>query len=296
MHMILVLNILLQQIFRRALDRAHATIRSPKPAPPFSGNLERLQAAQAEKNKKIDQRIRPPFPTSLPPEADAQVDKYLRSRGKVWKCAREQVGEQDLSRLRPGQWLNDEIINFYGALIQQSSEENKENDVAGMKRPKVHQFSTFFWSKLKSSGYEKGRLAKWTKSFDIFQKDIVLIPVNHNNAHWTAAAINFRDKRIESYDSMGMDRTSVYKLLRQYVSDEHRNKKKKEFDWTGWEDYDMEDVPQQENGYDCGVFTCQFLATLARGEKHFPFTQKNMPYLRRRMIWEICNGRLRDDS
>jgi hypothetical protein len=40
--------------------------------------------------------------------------------------------------------------------------------------------------------------------FDLFTKDIVLIPVNHNNMHWTAAAINFRKKRIESYDSMHM--------------------------------------------------------------------------------------------
>lgn len=124
----------------------------------------------------------------------------------------------------PCQWLNDEIINFYGAMILERAQNNKEND----KFLKVHYFSSFFWSKLKSAGYEKGRLAKWTKAVrvlsesgvcgllkgllqvDIFSKDVVLVPVNHNNAHWTAAAINFRRKRIESYDSMGMDRTRVY--------------------------------------------------------------------------------------
>lgn len=47
---------------------------------------------------------------------------------------------------------------------------------------------------------------------DIFSKDVILIPVNHNNAHWTAAAINFRKKRIESYDSMGMERGQVFKV------------------------------------------------------------------------------------
>ena len=54
-------------------------------------------------------------------------------------------------------------------------------------------------------------------------------------------------------------------------------------------------TPQQENGYDCGVFTCQFLETISRGEESFRFSQKNMPYLRRRMIWEIGNATLRDD-
>jgi sentrin-specific protease 1 len=57
----------------------------------------------------------------------------------------------------------------------------------------------------------------------------------------------------------------------------------------------LQDTPQQENGYDCGVFTCQFLETLSRGEETFNFTQGDMPYLRRRMIWEIGNARLRDD-
>lgn len=88
---------------------------------------------------------------------------------------------------------------------------------------------------------------------DIFEKDVILIPVNHDNSHWTAAAINFRQKRIESYDSMDLDRSLVYKvscvhtirnrvltsflqLLRGYLDAEHRNKKKKPFDFTGWED------------------------------------------------------------
>jgi len=142
---------------------------------------------------------------------------------------------------------------------------------------------------------KKGRLAKWTKKIDIFQKDIILIPVNHNNSHWTAAAINFRKKRIESYDSMDMDRLAVYKRLRSYLDMEHRNKKKKPFDFSEWEDWVYEDTPQQENGYDCGVFTCQFLETLSRGEETFNFTQADMFYLRRRMIWEIGNAQLRDD-
>lgn len=47
---------------------------------------------------------------------------------------------------------------------------------------------------------------------DIFSKDIILIPINHGNAHWTAAAINFRKKRIEAYDSMNMNPSPVHKV------------------------------------------------------------------------------------
>lgn len=97
----------------------------------------------------------------------------MNKRGIVSKYAREQVTDQDLLRLRPRQWLNDEIINFYGAMILGRSEGSKENPavngVAANKKPQinkslnVHYFSTFFWSKLEKEGYEKGRLAKWTK-------------------------------------------------------------------------------------------------------------------------------------
>ena len=38
---------------------------------------------------------------------------------------------------------------------------------------------------------------------DIFSKDVILIPVNWSNVHWTAAAINLKEKRLEYYDSMG---------------------------------------------------------------------------------------------
>jgi len=156
----------------------------------------------------------------------------------------------------------------------------------------VFYFNTFFWPKLKE-GYDNG-LARWTKKADIFAKDVILIPVNHGNAHWTSAAINFRRKRIESYDSMGTRRDNVIKTLRGYLDAEHRNKKKKPFDFTGWEDYSIEE-PQQENGYDCGVFTCQYLQGLSRGDEVVRFTQKDMPSLRRRMIWEIGHAKLRDE-
>ena len=127
-----------------------------------------MKLSQRRRDLDIEERLRPKLipPTPLPPEDDARVDVLLRKRGIVAKFAREQVSDNDLCRLRPSQWLNDEIINFYGAMILARSEECKENPpktrIKGRKVLNVHYFSTFFWPKLKE-GYEKGRLAKWTK-------------------------------------------------------------------------------------------------------------------------------------
>lgn len=46
---------------------------------------------------------------------------------------------------------------------------------------------------------------------DIFSKDVVLIPIHHPDIeHWSAVAINFQCKRLESYNSLGSRHNSIY--------------------------------------------------------------------------------------
>ena len=51
------------------------------------------------------------------------------------------------------------------------------------------------------------------------------------------------------------------------------------------------DAPQHTNGYDCGVFLCQYAESISR-RMHPSFTQNDMPSLHRNMVWEIMKGRL----
>ncbi|KAH7089386.1 hypothetical protein BKA62DRAFT_776884 [Auriculariales sp. MPI-PUGE-AT-0066] len=219
--------------------------------------------------------------SSLPPALDKEVDALFAKTGSasISKVARESVAPADLTRLRPGQWLNDEIINFYGAMIlERSNAAEKEKGKRKGRILDVHYFNTFFWPKL-NEGYEKSKLAKWTKRIDIFAKDVVLVPVNHSNSHWTAGAINFRSKRIESYDSMGIRRPNVLQMLRKYVEFESMDKRKTKFDWTDWTD--------------------TMLARMHLGRKIATTVvslHANMPYLRRRMVCEIGRAALLDDA
>jgi hypothetical protein len=93
----------------------------------------------------------------------------MAKKGVIAKVAKETVSNQDLARLRPGQWLNDEIINLYGAMIMErsdaySNEENQPTSTNGRGKPlRAWYFTSFFWAKLVKDGYEGGRLAKWTK-------------------------------------------------------------------------------------------------------------------------------------
>jgi hypothetical protein len=75
---------------------------------------------------------------------------------------------------------------------------------------------------------------------DLFSKDVILIPINHNQMHWSAAVINFRENRIESYDSLDAEnkgKGQLFELLRGYLQDEHREKKGSDFDFTGWKNF-----------------------------------------------------------
>lgn len=290
---------------RLAIDRARDSLAGPGPDKPFIPTLEQLRIADKVKDLQITQRIHRKVPSALPEGAQAEVQAILKNPKFISKAGREQVSFQDIQRLSPGQWLNDEIINFYGQLIVERSLspelQNKSVDTISRDKKRqplalqVHYFNTFFWPKLQQ-GYAKSNLKKWTKKLDIFAKDVILIPINHSQLHWSAAVINFQKKRIESYDSLDGDNKNkghLFDLLRGYLRDEHKDKQNRDFDLSGWVNYGSPNTPQQENNYDCGVFTMNFLECVARGSD-FHFRQRDMPYLRQKMIFEIGKASLGD--
>ena len=68
------------------------------------------------------------------------------------------VQYSDIQKLKPGEWLNDEIINFYMELI---ADRSRSETAIAEKAPSVHCYSTFFCSTLRENGYAKVR--RWTK-------------------------------------------------------------------------------------------------------------------------------------
>lgn len=118
-----------------------------------------------------------------------------------------QIMSEDIHRLRNGQWLNDELINFYGFMIDARSKHSPD-------LPKIHFFNSFFYQSLKTNGYAKVR--RWTKKFDLFELDLVIFPV-HLGAHWCCGCVDFRRKTFEYYDSMhGLDR-QFFSVIRTYI-------------------------------------------------------------------------------
>ncbi|KAJ1967516.1 hypothetical protein IWQ62_001811 [Dispira parvispora] len=250
---------------------------------PVTPALERLLAREARIDEAVSQlqqqTTRNNFP-NLPLGAEEKILQALASHAVV-EAFNIPIRGSDLQTLQDGRWLNDEIVNFYLNLLVQRSQTSPAY-------PTLHTFNTFFYSTLQEYGYAKVR--RWSRKTDIFAKDLVLIPV-HLPGHWTCVVVDMHSKRINYYDSMLGSNRKGFDVIRSYLAQEYTAKKGGEFDFTGWQDCAPKDIPQQRNGYDCGVFSCTFAEYASRREP-FDFTQDHMPYIRRRMMYEIITKSL----
>ena len=118
---------------------------------------------------------------------------------------------RDMSRLAPGQWLNDEIINLYMRLLQERDTKLHENHT---EYPKCHFFNTFFIAKLykDKQKYEYDAVRRWTvparlkasgqSRKSILDSDRIFIPVNQSNTHWVCAVADLKNRQLAYYDAL----------------------------------------------------------------------------------------------
>ncbi|KAJ7571891.1 hypothetical protein C8J56DRAFT_717274, partial [Mycena floridula] len=82
--------------------------------------------------------------------------------------------QQDWDRLSPGKFLNDSLVEGGLNIILQ------DPGCAAIAE-NFHIFTSFFYTSMAKApspdqAYEK--VKKWTKGFDIFQKRVILVPIN----------------------------------------------------------------------------------------------------------------------
>ncbi|KAM9696519.1 sentrin-specific protease 2 isoform 1-T1 [Dama dama] len=203
-------------------------------------------------------------------------DEILSSAFKL------RITRGDIQTLRNYHWLNDEVINFYMNLLM---ERNKRQGY-----PALYAFSTFFYPKLKSGGYQA--VKRWTKGVSLFEQELILVPI-HRKVHWSLVAIDLRKRCLKYLDSMGQKGHRICEILLQYLQDESKTKRNIDLNLLEWTHYSMKphEIPQQLNGSDCGMFTCKYADYISR-DKPITFTQHQMPLFRKKMVWEILHQQL----
>lgn len=190
-------------------------------------------------------------------------------------------------------WLNDEIIAAclqhvvdYGLRISN----HKAGDT-----PKYHAFNTFFYKNLRDKGAQS--VKRWAGKAKIGKDDLlkaerVFIPV-HQGAHWTLLVVSPFARTIEYFDSMGGQAAPYILNAKKWLAEE-LGKTWKEEEWTVLTgDYGA--GPMQENGSDCGVFTCTTARMVVLGVDPMSYGGNDMAVQRSRMVAELLNGGLVGD-
>ncbi|KAF8077457.1 hypothetical protein N665_1035s0018 [Sinapis alba] len=192
---------------------------------------------------------------------------------------------ETLRCLKPGQWLNDEVINLYLVLLKEREARDPNKFL------KCHFFNTFFFTKLVRSGreYNYSAVRRWTSmkklGYHLIDCDKIFIPI-HMNIHWTLAVINIKDRKFQYLDSFKGREPRILDAMARYFADEVRDKSEVEVDVSHWRQEFVQDLPEQSNGFDCGMFMIKYIDFYSRG-LDLCFTQEHMPLFRVRTAKEI---------
>jgi sentrin-specific protease 1 len=199
------------------------------------------------------------------------------------------ISTESIRTLSGRNWLDDAVINGYMSLLYAHCKKTGR---------KVHFFapcSTYFFELLTSpkfegdtSRYNYDRVRRWTKNVDLLKMDKIIIPICVGGNHWTMACINIRDRQFEYYDSMIWNPNHreigniVLDKLCKYLEDDVKDKHKITLHSNRWRRfvYSEKEIPQQENGFDCGVFLCLFARSVCL-DKKLDYRQDQIPQYRR---------------
>uniref|UniRef100_A0A3Q2UZS9 SUMO specific peptidase 3b n=1 Tax=Haplochromis burtoni TaxID=8153 RepID=A0A3Q2UZS9_HAPBU len=187
------------------------------------------------------------------------IHSFHRSSGSVVaktfrvNYKRHVLTMDDLGTLYGQNWLNDQVMNMYGELVMDSVPK------------KVRKLQTKLL-----------QLVLWM--VDIFQKDLLLIPI-HLEVHWSLVSVDIPRRAITYFDSQRTLNRRCPKHIYKYLQAEAIKKDQQDF-LTGWTVSDLSLSA-----------ILQYCKCLALGQQ-FNFGQQDMPRLRRQMYKELCHCKL----
>ncbi|CAI9114695.1 OLC1v1015474C1 [Oldenlandia corymbosa var. corymbosa] len=190
------------------------------------------------------------------------------------------ISKRDVDLLQPDTFVNDTIIDFYIKYLKDKMQPEK--------RQRFHFFNSFFFRKLADlEKYPPGsfdgraaflRVRKWTRKVNLFEKDFIFIPVNHNY-HWSLLVIchpgdvaSFRDENaidlarvpcILHMDSIRGTHGDLKTRIQSYLYEEWKERQKESSEDISLKFSNLRfislELPQQQNSYDCGLFLLHYV-------------------------------------
>ena len=121
-------------------------------------------------------------------------------------------------------------------------------------------------------------------------------PINIRNSHWTLVIVLIQKKLIVYRDALGNSGRLYTNAIKEYIFDEWHYRKgipMTQVQMDEWVEVPMPpvDSPQQENGFDCGMFVCMYADYMLNNLPEL-FSQNDMPMLREKICYCILTGKM----
>lgn len=226
------------------------------------------------------------------------VESNVRIKGKSFK------------RLQEGRWLDDEIINGFGCLVNVRSKLFFGSLPRGAKTHirRTYMFSSFFFSKLcrGKEGFDYRAVKRWTEraNIDICAYELLLFPVLVHGNHWALCAVDIEERELLYLDSLNdKDRYQVLNRIKRWLVLEIKTRKGKKVakHWRAdkWVErtnlckeknsvmeYLTATIPKQTDTSSCGVFALRNADCLSMGT--IPsFAQTDISFLRNKIAIDL---------
>jgi hypothetical protein len=290
---------------------------------PEGRNMEDIPPQHQPKRTKWNLPVAPTYPSPKERAASLDYQNYVRDTMQDLNAVPQEmnptiVNSQDIpisrrafTSMSGGQCLNDDIINWMLSWWRSQIGGGQNNNKTTTPQvhpslPRCYYANTQWFTKLQHEGTATG-LLKWTKNAN-FDKDydLMLIPINVRNNHWYLAVIDFKHKRIVTYDSHEPAKTrntttparpKTYSTLMTWLQQRHNDYHHSRFPTEEWQHVSsftsMGTTPQQgtpsEAGVDCGFFTLLFAMEISLGRTQFDFGQTDIPRIRNWMAHNMIN-------
>lgn len=190
------------------------------------------------------------------------------------------VSAESFRTLRPGEWLDDQVINAYMRLLHNE----------GNKMGNIFIFDVNFLKSFEGNEY---LATEFCEGLEIFDPDMlaVIVPVHANSNHWSLIVICPAEHEIFYLDSLAGNGQQLlektFKFVRYRFDLENPEDCDPEDFFRDWELCDVNKFPEQRNGVGCGVFLCQYVFQLIVG---YDFDiNENIEYYRQKIAAEL-NG------
>lgn len=291
--------------FGRPVSAVHLFYPDRRPIP--SGRIESVFTSQwqrLEKERKAQERDQR-LPTRVIPKGLAvrplswewlnRVSQEMKKPNNykvAMSVSGDPISRRDIATcVTPLEWLNDEIINAYIALIIDYLRDSTGH--AGCQdEPRYHAFNSFFYSSLRDKGYQGVR--RWANRAKIggerlLDVDTVFVPV-HQSSHWTLLVVRPGDRTVEYFDSLGARGMAQFKVIKEWL----RGELGARFDEDEWTLLPSRSS-SQDNGSDCGAFLLSNAKAIAIGIDPRAFSAADINMLRKKIVAELINGGLRDE-